>query len=158
MAKRVEIIDADSYPPLMRKNQGAAARMLRDPETIERGEQTIQGQRTVLQGAVWHLADDLEQAGADFARVGQSAHEIRNLAQNAGWAGAGRIADGLCRYLEDIEQLGLGPDTEIVLLHVSAVLRAIRNPNESEAMSETVAQELAGLVDRRIGEIKEVLG
>ncbi len=101
---------------------------------------------------------ELEQAGRDLDKISDKAHEIRGFAETAGLSATGRIADGLCRYFDESEQLGVGPDTAIVSLHVAAIARAAHAEDEVTRMSEVVAKELAALVDRKLTEIKTLLG
>jgi hypothetical protein len=108
----------------------------------------------MLSAAVLELADALEQAGKDLDAVLSAAHEIRGLAGTAGMPAAGRIADGLCRYCDELDKLGLAPDPAIVDLHVGATLRAIRIPAERGVLGEAVAKELAALVSHKLTEIK----
>jgi hypothetical protein len=155
MAKRATIIPPEVYPQLVNKSEAAAAaRALHSPAAAERGARAIEQQRESLCVAVHHLVDDLEKAGGAQDLVLQAAHEIRGLAEPAGLAAAGRIADGLCRYVDEIDRCGLRPDPTIVDLHVNAILRATRNENERGAISDAVARELAALVRNRLTEVK----
>lgn len=159
MPKRTQIIPPDAYPQLVGKSEAASiARVLRSPAIIERGAQVIEDQCEMLHAAVHGLVDDLEKAGREHELVLQAAHEIRGLAGSAGLAAAGRIADGLCRYCDETEKLGLGPDPAIVDLHINAILRATRNVAERGAISDAVARELATLVSHKLTEIKTLLG
>jgi len=159
MPKRAQIIPPDAYPPLMRKAEAAAiARRLRSPQTAERGARAIAAQGESLRQAVGALVDELEKAGRDDAGIAQVAHEIRGLGENAGLAAAGHIADGLCRYFDAVERLGLGADPAIVELHVRAILHAARHEDEAGRMGDTVAKELAALVSHKLTEINTLLG
>ena len=157
MSKPAQIIPVSSYPQLVNNADAASiARALRGLPVIERGNQVIEQQSEMLCAAVLELADQLEQAGKDIDAVLLAAHEIRGLAGSAGLTAAGRIADGLCRYCDEIDRLGLAPDRAIVDLHVGAILRASRIPAERGAVGDAVAKELAALVSHKLTEIKSI--
>jgi len=157
MPKSVQIIPPDSYPPLLRKGDLAAiARALRSSECAERGAKAIADQADELRKAVLELVGALEKAG-EAPEISYLVHEIRGLAEPAGLAGAGRIAEGLCRYFDEMENLDLGPDPAVMTLHVNAISRAARHDDEAARMSEQVATELALLVNRKLTEIKTLL-
>jgi hypothetical protein len=159
MARRTQIIPPDAYPQLVGKGDAASiAHALRSPAIAERGARVIEEQCETLHVAVHALVDDLEKAGPAHDLVLLTAHEIRGLAGTAGLAAAGDIADGLCRYCDEIEKLGLGPDPAIVDLHINAILRATRNEGERGAISDAVARELATLVSHKLTEIKTLFG
>ena len=154
---KAQIIPPDAYPPLIRKGDGAAvARLLRSNEVAERGAKAIEDQSDGLRVAVLTLVGELEKSG-DAERIAEIVHDIRGLAEPAGLAAAGRIAEGLCRYFHEIEELGLGPDPAILKLHVTAIARAARHDDEAARMSDQVAKELAVLVGRKLTEIKNLL-
>lgn len=155
MPKRPQFIPPEAYPqPVNRKEAANAARLLRSPAAAKRGGRALEMQRESLSAAVHGLADDLEKAGGAQALVLQAAHEIRGLGESAGLAAAGRIADGLCRYIDEMQRASLRPDQNIIELHVNAILRATRNEQERGAISEAVAKELAALVSHKLTEIK----
>jgi hypothetical protein len=159
MKKSAQIIPPDSYPqPIARSEAASVARALRSPAIVERGAQVIAAQGETLHAAVHGLVDDLEKAGREHELILQAAHEIRGLAATAGLAAAGTIADGLCRYCDEMDKMGLGADPEIVELHSVAILRATRIESERGAISEAVARELAALVSHKLTEIKTLLG
>ena len=154
MPKRAQIISPDAYPALMPKGvSGAVARMLRSPEMAERGAKVLEQQGESLRQAVLELVGNLENAGQDHGTVAAAAHEIRGLAGSAGLASAGRIAEGLCRYYDQVAAMALRPDGAIVELHVSAIARAARHQDEASRMSDKVAKELAVLVQHKLTEI-----
>jgi len=158
MSKKGQMIPADAYPQLAGKSDAAhVARMLRSAVTAVRGQRVVEDQGEPLRAAVHGIVDDLEKAGHNYDLVLASAHEIRGLAETAGLVATGRIADGLCRYFDEVGQLGLAPDPAIVTLHVSAILRATRNGNEISNMSDVVAKELAALVRHKLTDVKTLL-
>ena len=154
MPKRAQIISPDAYPGLLPKGVSAAvARQLRSPEMAERGAKAIEEQGDSLRLAVLDLVGELEKAATDHAAISAAAHEIRGLAGSAGLASAGRIAEGLCRYYDQVAAMTLRPDAAIVELHVSAIARAARHQDEASRMSDKVAKELAVLVQHKLTEI-----
>jgi hypothetical protein len=82
--------------------------------------------------------------------VHDKVHEIRGFAETAGLVTTGRIADILCRYMDDMERVGKPLDSHIVTLHVAAIARAARAEDDDAAMGDVVAAELAALVARRL--------
>jgi len=157
MPQRAQIIPPDAYPPLIRKGDSAAvARALRSSEVTERGNKAIAEQSDSLRVAVLAMVGEIEKSDDD-EEVARLSHDIRGLAEPAGLAAAGRIAEGLCRYFHEIGELGLGPDPAILSLHVTAMALAARHDDEAARMSDQVAKELAVLVARKLTEIKILL-
>ena len=85
------------------------------------------------------------------------AHEIRGFAETAGLLPTGRIADGLCRYFEEMRKLGAAPDAAVVALHVAPSSAPPASEDEASRMSDVVAKELAALVGRKLAETKRPL-
>ena len=56
------------------------------------------------------------------------------------WSPPGRIADILCRYMDDMERIKKPVDITLVALHVSAIGRAARAEDDDVAMGDAVAQ------------------
>jgi hypothetical protein len=159
MSKPAQMIPPDAYPQMVAKSEAAAvSRMLKSPETVVRGSKVIGNSIQSLRGAARDYVTELEQAGDDLELISEKAHEIRGFAETAGLAATGRIADGLCRYFDESEQLGVGPDMAIVRLHIGAIARAARAEDEVSQMSDVVAKELAALVNHKLTEIKNLLG
>ena len=86
----------------------------------------------------------------DMRKQFEIAHEIRGFAENAGMITTGRIAEILCRYMDDMVRLAKPWDATIVVLHTSAIARAARAEEDDVRMGEVVAAELAALVARRL--------
>ncbi len=150
------MIPADAYPQMVSKTAAAAmASKLRSHITAANGSRIIADRAGSLQDAVRAYVEQLENAGLDFDLVSEKAHEIRGFAETAGMFSTGRIADGLCRYFDDVEQAGLMPDTAVVCLHISAIGRAARDPNAASQMSDTVARELAVLAGHKLAESRK---
>jgi len=102
--------------------------------------------------AILRYVDELEQAGADMTLLFAKAHEIRGFAATAGLTTTGRIAEILCRYMDDMARIAKPLDATIVALHASAIARAARAEHDDVRMGEIVAGELAALVARRLSE------
>jgi len=105
-----------------------------------------------MRAAILQYVDDLEQAAGNLRKQFEIAHEIRGFAENAGMITTGRIAEILCRYMDDMDRLGKNWDAAIVALHTSAIARAARAEEDDVRMGEVVAAELAALVARRLSE------
>jgi hypothetical protein len=84
--------------------------------------------------------------------VFEKAHEIRGMAETAGLVTTGRIADILCRYMDDMERIKKPLDLTLVALNVSAIGRAARAEDDDADMGDAVATELAALVARRLSD------
>jgi hypothetical protein len=154
MAKR-QIIPPDSYPQMAGKSEAAKlSRALHSRDVVARGDSVIEESREHLRAGVRQYVRALEQAAGDRQLTSEKAHEIRGFAETAGLAATGRIADGLCRYFEELDKLGAEPDRDVVALHVSAIARAAFAEDEALRMGDVVARELAVLVHRRLAETK----
>jgi hypothetical protein len=146
------MIPPDAYPQMVSKADAAkVARMLKSPEVAVRGARVIEERATGLRGAVRDYVGELE-AAVTHAEMAELANEIRGFAETAGLAATGRIADGLCRYFDGLQQLGATPDDAVIRLHISAIVRAARAENEANQMNEVVAGELSALVNHKIAE------
>ena len=106
--------------------------------------------RAPMRAAILGYVAEMETAGAAMATVHEKVHEIRGFAETAGLVTTGRIADILCRYMDDMERAGKPLDSHIVTLHVAAIARAARAEDGDAAMGDAVAAELAALVSRRL--------
>ena len=100
-------VPADTYPPLlspMARKQAMAK--LKSSETLAKASRIIAMRTAELRGAVLELVDQLEQAtrARDWPGVFSATHEIRGLAGTAGLTATGRIANGLCHYLDAMAQ------------------------------------------------------
>lgn len=152
-----EIVPAGSYPALLspaRRRQ--AMNILRSHATLARANRAVAMRCAELRDAVLDLVDRLRQAAliADWRNVYDVTHEIRCLAATAGLPATGRIANGLCTYLDCVARFALSPDPEIAQLHLGAILRSVRTEDDAARHGDAVAQELAALVSRKLGEIK----
>ena len=105
-----------------------------------------------MRTAILHYVDEMDAAAHDLKKLFARAHEIRGFAETAGMITTGRIAEILCRYMDDMERAGKPLDNMIVTLHASAIARAARAEEDDVRMGEKVAAELAALVARRLAE------
>ena len=108
--------------------------------------------RVTLRDAILDYVEGMEEAGTDLALIFAMVHEIRGFAQNAGMAATGRIAEILCRYLDEMDRAKKVVDRTIVTLHVAAIGRAARADRDDVKMGHIVADELSALVTRRLAE------
>ena len=153
--KKVQIITPDLYPQMVSKSDAAKmSRALRASETLASGARAVQNVGAHLRAGVRDYVRELEDAIGDNEITFDKAHEIRGFAETAGLTATGRIADGLCGYLEEIAKLGAKPDSAVVALHVSAIVRAAHAEDEASRMSDVVAKELAALVHHKLSETK----
>jgi hypothetical protein len=149
----VRIIAPDGYPqPVSRSDAARISRALRSADMLERGARAIAQAGDALRLGVEDYVRALEQAAGDPARAFDKAHEIRGFAETAGLRATGRIADGLCRYIEETSKRGVAPDPAVVALHVSAIVRAANAKDEAGRMSDVVARELAALAAHKLAE------
>jgi hypothetical protein len=153
---RLKIIAPDAYPQMMSKpNAARAARTLRSAQTAVKAQVAMEAQVPALHAAVLGYVEDLEKAQGDMGLVFEKAHEIRGIAETAGLVTTGRIADILCRYMDDMERIKKPLDTTLVALNVSAIARAARTEDGDAAMGDAVAAELAALVAKRLGDASQ---
>ena len=152
------VTPATEYPPLLPKARRAQAmRMLRSSETMDRANRIIALKKSQLRGAVLEHVDLIEAAArtGNWTFVFELAHEIRGMAGTAGLAATGRIANGLCRYLDALALSGAEPDRSVATLHLDAIVRSARTEDDAARHGAAVADQLSSLVDRKLREIKE---
>ena len=151
--KPPQFIAADAYPQMLSKlNAARATRTLRSPQTAEKAQVAMDAQAPALRAAILGYVEELERPQDDMTLVFERAHEIRGFAETAGLVTTGRIADILCRYMDDMERIKKPLDTTLVALNISAIGRAARTEDGDAAMGDAVAAELAVLVARRLSD------
>lgn len=158
MAK-AQIIPPDSYPQMASKNEVARmSRALRAPKIIQQGNHAIEETGHGLREGVRDYVRALEAAAGDLRQIYEKAHDIRGFAETVGLTAAGRIADGLCGYLDETDRLAIAPDADVIAVHVSAIARAAYAEDEAIRMGDMVAMELAVLVDIKLSEARAAAG
>ena len=151
--KQPQIITPDAYPQMVSKqNATRATQTLRSAEVAMKAQAAMEAQIPALRAAILGYVEDLEKSLGDMSLVFEKAHEIRGFAETAGLVTTGRIADILCRYMDDMERIGKPLDVALVALNVSAIGRAARTEGSNTAMGDVVAAELAALVARRLAD------
>ncbi|HEY5338857.1 MAG TPA: Hpt domain-containing protein [Rhizomicrobium sp.] len=152
----VKIIAPHEYPPMI-TGEGAAnfLRVLTSYETAQRAARVIELRRDQLCEAVLSYIAQMEDAASasNLSGIFAQAHEIRGLAGTAGMEAAGRIADGLCKYLSAAADLGSVADAAVIALHVDAITRASSSAGEAGKFGNRVAVELATLVARKLNAV-----
>ena len=149
---KVQFIAPDSYPQMLSKPRAARAlRTLRAPETAAKAQLVLEEAMPAMRAAILQYVEDMERA-ADMTGLFEAAHEIRGFAETAGMVTTGRIAEVLCRYMDDITRFSRPLDATIVSLHVSAIARAARAEDDNVRTGQAVAAELAALVAKRLSE------
>jgi hypothetical protein len=140
------------YPVFSRQTASSLLHALRDPEVISAAAKVVADKAEELRVAVLAHVDRIGEAAraADPAAIYEQAHEIRGLAGNAGLLAAGRIANVLCGYLDGLARAGRKPDQELVALHLEAIARAARAEDEATRLGDTVVNELAALVGKKL--------
>ena len=137
---QAQMIAPDAYPQMMTgKDVAQAMATLRSAQTEAKAQGAMNAAAPPMRAAILQLVDDLEACGQDMARVFDTVHEIRGFAETAGLVTTGRIADILCRYMDDMNRLGMALDGQIVTLHVAAINRAARAEDDDVTMGEMVA-------------------
>ena len=151
--KQPEYIAPNAYPQALSKpNAARASKTLRSPQTAEKADAAMAAQVPAMRAAILGYVEELEKAQGDMVLIFEKAHEIRGFAETAGLVTTGRIADILCRYMDDMERIKRPLDTTLVALNVSAIARAARAEDGDADMGDIVAAELAALVARRLSE------
>lgn len=150
------MIAANDYPAMLKGTDAANfLRKLTSYETAQRATRIIELRRDTLCDAVLSYIARMEQAAAvaDIPGIFAQAHEIRGLAKTAGLEAAGRIADGLYKYIEAASSLGATAEPAIIALHVDAISRASVAQGEALKLGNRVAVELGALVAHKLGTI-----
>ncbi len=148
-----QFIEPDAYPQMLSKPSTARALMtLRSAETAAKAQVAMEAAVPPMRAAILRYVEEMEAVAHDLKKLFAIAHEIRGFAETAGMITTGRIAEILCRYMDDMERVGKPLDTTIVALHASAIARAARAEEDDVRMGEKVAAELAALVARRLAE------
>jgi hypothetical protein len=152
-AKQAQFIAPDAYPQMMSKQDAARAmQTLRSATTAANAQAAMEQAAPPMKLAILQYVCELEEFGDDMEKVFDKVHEIRGFAETAGLITTGRIAEILCRYMDDMVRIGKPTDRAIVALHVSAIAQAARAEDDDLAMGEVVAGELAALVARRLAD------
>lgn len=153
---RAVLIGADQYPAVLAGEDAAKfLRKLASPETAQRAARIIELRRDELCDTVLDYIRQLESAATtrNLSDIFRQAHEIRGLAATAGMDAAGRIADGLCQYLDASGERQSETDPAVIALHVDAIVRASTSSGEARKFGGRVAVELGALVARRLGAV-----
>ena len=154
--KQPQIIAPDAYPQMLsRQNAARASETLRSAQTALKAQAAMEAQVPAMRTAILGYAEELENARGDMALVFEKAHEIRGFAETAGLVTTGRIAEILCRYMDDMERIKKPLDTTLVALNVAAIGRAARTEDGNATMGDVVAAELAALVARRLADASQ---
>jgi hypothetical protein len=150
-AKQAQLIPPNAYPQMLSKQDAAQAmQSLRSSQTMVKARVAMEAAVPPMKHAILQYVDALETIGDDMPRVFDLVHEIRGFAATAGMVTTGRIAEILCRYMDDMNRLDKAADTHLVALHVSAIARAARAEDDDVRLGEVVAKELATLVARKL--------
>ena len=153
MSKKGQMISPDAYPQMMNKAQARQfSQRLRSAVTEVKAVRVIEDSAESLRGAVLIDVEELE-AAQSIAVLSDKAHEIKGFADTAGLHATARIAESLCRYLEESDLRGTAPDAAVLALHVSAIGRAARATDLEAQMSDAVAKELSILAARKLNEV-----
>ena len=158
MKKQAQFTAAALFKPLVpRERKKAALALLKSSEMLAKTARVIAAKTAALRGAVLELVEEIERAARSGDRVAMfaAAHEIRGLAGTAGLVATGRIANGLCRYLDTVEMLHATPDQAVVTLHVEAMARSSRTEDDTLRHGDAVVESLSALVTRKLAAIKE---
>jgi hypothetical protein len=150
-AKQAQLISPDAYPQMLSKQDAAQAmKSLRSSQTMVKAQAAMEAAVPPMKQAILQYVDELEFIGHDMPKIFDKVHEIRGFAETAGMVTTGRIAEILCRYMDDMDRLGKTADIHLVALHVSAIARAARAEDDDVRLGEVVAAELAALVARKL--------
>jgi len=151
--KKPEFIQPDAYPQMLSKANGLRAlQTLQSQQVHAKAQYAMNSYTPMLQDVIRDYIEAMEEAGTDTAQIFAILHEVRGFAENAGMVTTGRIADSLCRYMDEMERVKKPVDATIIALHVQAIGRAARSDHDDPDMTDTVAAELNALVMRRLAE------
>ena len=122
-----ELIEPEDYPQMVSKRDGLRCmQTLQSDRVALKAKTAMVSYAPMLRDAIMEYVEALEEAGSDLTQIFAIAHEIRNFAANAGMGTAGRVAENLCRYMDEMERVNKPVDPAIVTLHVAAIARAAR--------------------------------
>jgi hypothetical protein len=148
-----QLIHPDDYPQMVSKRDGLRClQTLQSDRVAAKASTAMAAYAPMLRDAILDYVEALEEAGTDLARIFPVAHEIRNFAENAGMPTAGRVAENLCRYMDEMERVKKPVDPAIVSLHIAAIARAARAEEDDAKMGDVVSGELNALVKRRLSD------
>jgi hypothetical protein len=148
-----ELIEPDDYPQMVSKRDGLRCmQVLQSDRVALKAKTAMASYAPMLRDAIIEYVEALEEAGTDLTQIFAIAHEIRNFAANAGMGTAGRVAENLCRYMDEMERVTKPVDPAIVALHVAAIARAARAEEDDAKMGDVVSGELNALVKRRLND------
>lgn len=150
----VEVIPVHAYPQMLSRHAAAQfVNSLKSKDVRTRVSNALTAGKHALFDVVRSSSArlDAELRKGDMAALLGEAYEIRGLAETAGLTAAGRIAEGLCFYLNAAAEKKLAPDLGVVSLHVDAVIRAANAQDEATRLGTEVANELRSLVQDRLG-------
>ena len=155
---RVEMVPVEDIPSLLNKSRSKQAMtLLKSSALLAKAGRVLAMKSTEMRGAVLELVEQVEgeARSGDWRAVYATTHEIRGLAGSAGLTATGRIANGLCHYLDAMNERGAAPDAAIASLHLDAIVRSARTAHDATRHGDAVAQELSLLVARKLAEVKE---
>jgi Hpt domain len=158
-SKKAEIVAAKDYPAMLDEKAATEfLRMMARSDTAKRMNNAVEVRRGEISGAVRGYVQQLAVAasGGDLKTLFKLAHEIRGLAGTGGLEATGKIADGLCKYIDTASQLDATPESSIIALHIDAIARASSKNAEAKTYGERVATELGMLVARKLQAINEL--
>ncbi|HZQ40255.1 MAG TPA: hypothetical protein VFA87_05665 [Rhizomicrobium sp.] len=149
----VELIEPEDYPQMVSKRDSLRCmQTLQSDRVVLKAKTAMASYTPMLRDAILEYVEALEGAGTDLTQIFAIAHEIRNFAANAGMGTAGRVAENLCRYMDEMERVQKPVDPAIVTLHVAAIARAARAEEDDAKMGDVVSGELNALVKRRLND------
>ena len=151
---KVEMIPADAYPQVLARLDAAQfLTALKSNQVKDRVGHVIKAGKHALSDAVRLAAGRLDgfARDRDMPAVLAEAYEIRSLAETAGLTASGRIAAGLCFYLNAIAKTNTPADPAIVTLHVDAIARAAHARDEATRLGTEVTAQLRALVHDKLG-------
>lgn len=157
--EKAEIVAVADYPAMLDEKAAAEfMHVLASKDTNKRMNTTIEQRRGEISSAVRRYVVELAAAatGGDLKAVFDCAHDIRGLAGTGGLEAAGRIADGLCKYIDSAERLGAAAETPIIALHIDAIARAASTSAEAQKHGPQVAAELGELVARKLNALNDL--
>ena len=148
-----ELIEPEDYPQMVSKRDGLRCmQTLQSDRVALKAKTAMVSYAPMLRDAIMEYVESLEEAGTDLERVFAIAHEIRNFAENAGMGTAGRVAENLCCYMDELERMKKPVDPAVVTVHVAAIARAARAEEDDAKMGDVVSGELNALVKRRLND------
>jgi hypothetical protein len=154
-AGQVVTVEPGRYPVFSSATAMRLTHALQDEDVSQKAQQAIARSAAAMRTVVLDYIRRVEAAARedDYTRIYEEAHEIRGLAGNAGLVTTQLAANSLCRYLDALAVAAHTPERIVIRLHLEAIARTAHAEDEATQLGDTVVNQLALLVEKKLDEI-----